>query len=152
MSKNIFHNVILLGCFALVGSSCATPRQADVTTRPAAPPLLAVTYRKSGGLAGLNEWVTVSPAGHLQLSGRLSGEADADLTPAQLRALATAFVGWDALRDEYLPDHPTPDAFTLYIRYGTKGVTVLEPAPLPPRFRAAVAALESTVRSVGRPR
>jgi hypothetical protein len=154
MTKNILHNVVILACFALFASACATQRHTDTGPKsPAVPqPPAGVTYRKSGGLAGMNEWVTISSAGHLQVSGRLSGEGDADLTPDQRRDLAQAFAGWDALKDEYLPDRPAPDGLTLYVRYGTKGVTVVEPADVPPQFRAAVTAIESAARTVPRTR
>ena len=148
MGSMFFHNILIFGSLVVAGS-CGTQRQAEVADKPAGPSqLLGITYRKSGGLAGMNEWVTISSDGHVQVSGRYTGEGDGQLTAEQRRALVTTFTGWDALKEEYLPDRPAPDGMTLYVRYGAKGVTVVEPAEVPGQFRSAATAIESAARGI----
>ena len=93
-------------------------------SRPASQPAFrGVTYHRTGGFAGTDDRITITPDGKITISGKLVGKGEAQLTPDQIAKLLELFAGWDKLNAAYKPTGVVHDGFETEIRYGDKAVT-----------------------------
>ena len=131
-------------CLACCGSSTATGPASGPATRPA---LQAISYHRTGGFAGTNDTIAISPDGRLTTAGRLVGRNQAQLSPQQMQDLADAFAGWDRLEDRY--EGRAADTFDYEIQYGQKTARVTRTplGDLPDQLQRAITALENLART-----
>ncbi len=111
--------------------------------------LQAIRYERTGGFAGTNDVIEITPAGAVVVQGKLMGSAKGQLTAEQINALARVFADWSSLRANYPAPAGSADGFNLKIRYGAKEVSGSEMnASLPATFKAAREALETIAREL----
>ncbi len=85
------------------------------------PLATAIEYRRTGGLAGVDDRITVTPEGLLEVRNRQGRRTTAQLAPGDLKELASMLAGWKKLAGT--PREPvSPDAFEYSLGY--EGITV----------------------------
>jgi hypothetical protein len=110
-----------------------------------------VDYRRSGGIAGFDDQLTVATSGECVLSRRgvesrfsLSGEALNGLK----RVLEGS--GFSRLNDEYRPSQPGADLFSYEVAFGGKTVKATDGA-VPDPLRSVIEALDEIVAAHSTP-
>src|SRR5690349_21222123 len=88
----------------LFAVGCASHRPA-----PGAPPLEEIYYRRTGGLMGTDDRVTIRPDGTFKTSGRMMGSRTGRLSEAQVEELIRLFGNWSALKRDYPPPPRSAD-------------------------------------------
>src|SRR5262245_24500412 len=90
----------LVLALAIVGAafplSCGV-RAADTRPATASPPgaeLLAIRYQRSGGFAGTNDVMEITPKGEVVVQGKLMGNGKGQLKPEQIAKLVKLFADW----------------------------------------------------------
>ena len=112
-------------------------------------PFQAVTYIRTGGLAGAEDRLMIAEDGTVTTSGRLFGNGSSKLTEFQLLQLARIFEGWERLEANYPAPPEARDAFTVAITFGTRTVTATDAsANVPPLFQTARQRLEQIARTL----
>lgn len=129
----------------LVGCALGAETKPATATGPAtqAGGLQPIRYQRSGGFAGTNDVIEITPDGDVMVQGKLMGTGKGKLTADQIKALVPLFKEWD----KYQPSYPAPtgsaDGFELKIRYGTREVAASElNTTLPTSYREIARALE----------
>jgi hypothetical protein len=119
-------------------TACIPGRQAAVL----------VAYDRTGGLAGIQDKLTVRRSGRASYS-RLRGSARGtlQLSCTRLRAFRTALVRarFATLAPVYAPDTPLGDGLVESVSYGGRTVRVLTGAEPPPRLARVLALLRDIV-------
>ena len=114
---------------------------AHADTQPASssqPALLPIRYERTGGFAGTNDVMKITPAGAVVVQGKLMGSAKGQLTAEQIAALVPLFADWKSLKPNYAAPAGSADGFNIKIRYGTTEVSASEMnASLPAAFKSA---------------
>jgi hypothetical protein len=144
-------SAILMTCVLLSFNGCHEPGQAEFNQEQASAlgQFKPVTYRRSGGVAGLEDKISISSDGKLQSEGRLFGAMTAQVSEFQLMQLARQFEGWEKLQANYPAPPNVTDAFTTEIQYAGKLVTASDAAKdLPEQFRRVRERLETLTRDL----
>jgi hypothetical protein len=136
--------VVAVLAFVLVAAGLRAADTLPATgSQPAKAELQAIRYQRSGGFAGTNDVIEITPAGAVVVQGRLMGNAKGQLTAAQVAALVPLFADWKSLKANYPAPAGSADGFNIKIRYGTTEVSASDMnASLPKTFKAAQEALE----------
>jgi len=96
------------------------------------PLTTTIEYRRTGGIAGVDDRITVTREGILEVRSR-QGKRTAELSPGDLKELASLLTGWKKL--EGTPRDPvSPDAFEYSIGYDGLTVTAVEFSRAAPTF------------------
>ena len=114
----------------LVLASCAASQPAVAPT--ASPLASALEYRRTGGLAGVDDRITVTREGLLEVRKRQGGRATAQLSPGDLKELASLLSGWRKLPSR--GDLVSADVFIYSITYDGVTVTAVEFSRAPQAF------------------
>jgi hypothetical protein len=148
MKTIAFLGLILVALAATVLRAADT--QPATASRPASQPALqAIRYERTGGFAGTNDVIEITPAGAVVLQGKLMGNGKGQLTAEQIAALAPLFADWKSLKASYPAPAGSADGFNIKIRYGTTEVSASEMnASLPATFKAARQALEKIAQDI----
>jgi hypothetical protein len=124
---------MLLAC-TLAGCGGSVSGGAAATAGPAAGAL--VSYRRQGGIAGLDDRLTVRPDGAYEISRRVGTPRTGRLAPADLARLRQALDGSHfADIPAVVPGSPIADGFTYDVGYGGHRVLAADggiPAALAP--------------------
>ena len=130
----------------VVEMSCFLAQAADSpsATAPATQAALkAIRYQRTGGFAGTNDVIEITPDGAVAVQGKLMGKGKGQLTAEQIAKLLPVFADWPAAAKSYPAPAGSADGFEIKIRYGTVEIGGSElAANLPADFKAARAALE----------
>lgn len=119
----------VLAVLFAAGCASSTPVHAASSDSPLAS---AIEYRRSGGFAGVDDRIVVSPEGELEVRDRQNHRRSARLSPGDLQELASLLSGW---KDVRAPGDPAPpDAFFYAITYDGVTVTAVEFANAPRAF------------------
>lgn len=134
----------LLACLLIAGGSfagCAV----------AAKPGVLIEYHRSGGFAGLDERLAVTPDGKATLT-RGGRTLTFDLTPEALRDLQRIFeeAAFPTLRSRYLPDRKGNDLFEYVITCRGHTVRTMDTA-VPESLQPVIQALNQLVARQGSP-
>lgn len=134
---------------AMILSACALAiASVGCVTRPPAlqtPKMPAVDYRYSAPRDGIEQRLTITTLGEIQVASSQHGLATGKLTDEQIDLLRTVFQGWDRLPDTYPAE---PDGEIHVLSYGGKSVTGGSLSGAPLTFQAAVAALRYVTESL----
>jgi len=107
---------------------------------------IVITYRKTGGIAGIDETMTVYADGKLTLTSRGSAVKQAQATPAEIDQLRQVLGSDDFARLEATYQAVGADLFTymLIVPSGPtpRTITTMDGAQNPPVLDQAIAALE----------
>jgi len=132
----------------VAGRVGAADTQPATASHPAAA-LQAIRYQRSGGFAGTNDVIEITPGGEVVVQGKLLGNGKGQLKPGQVAKLAAVFADWKVVKEAYPAPAGSADMFQFKIRYGTKEVTASEGnQDLPAAFKDARAMLEQIARDV----
>lgn len=137
-------SVIPLALLAGCGSSGEETGASSTSTSIPDQGNVLVIYSKSGGIAGMDEQLTIERSGAATLTSRGAPSGRFQLTPAELSSLT------DTLDAAPLDSKPTPtqtgcaDCFEYSIAYGDTTLTADE-VNLPGGIRPAIAALDSLI-------
>ena len=143
---------VLVGCATSISpnpTQSPLPAASPFTSPPAQDDVLIV-YRRSGGLAGLNETWTIYADGRVQYQGGPAAPSK-QLTPDQLNVLIDAVRASDffSLNGSYVPANSCCDRFlyeiTVTLDGRTQTVRTLDAAPDEP---AALSKLRGTLNSI----
>ena len=111
------------GLAALVLASCATPHRSPP---PSSSPLVtAIEYRRTGGLAGVDDRITVTRDGLLEVRSPQGRHTTAQLSPGDLKELESLLSGWRKLAGASR-EPVSPDAFEYSLSYDGVTVTAVE--------------------------
>ncbi len=139
--RNALLAAVAVTAFAVTGSGCGEKAEPDPSA-PAPP----ITYEKSGGFAGVDQIVRISPMNRLtvELNGK---QADASAVPAALVIRArTAVSDIDFATLEVPPKQPSPDELQIAIRYDGRRISGGESELLPLQpIAPAVSALDAII-------
>jgi hypothetical protein len=81
-----------------------------------------ISYRRTGGFAGTEDQITISPSGSVETTGRFLGKRQGQISEFQVMQLVRLLEGWEKLRDEYPAPAGSADAFEHEIEYRGKKV------------------------------
>lgn len=125
----------------LVGS-CSEQAPPGKTKRAS----ILVEYRRSGGIAGRDDHLTIREGGRATLTTRLRGHRSFTLSARTLRRLRSALEGTDfpKLRSRYRSPTPVPDSFQYSITYEGRTMSADETAS-PAALGPAVEALNEVI-------
>ena len=122
--------------------------QAPATAPASAPAtqaakLLPIRYQRTGGFAGTNDVIEITPEGVVAVQGRLMGNSRGQLTPEQIAKLVPLFADWKSYKASYPAPAGSADGFEIRIRYGTSEVAASDlNETLPESFKAVQKAIE----------
>jgi hypothetical protein len=139
----------LIGLLMVAGlASCKGARPPEGERGPLQP-FQAVTYVRTGGLAGADDRITITTDGTITTSGRLIGSSSGKLSEFQLMQLARVFEGWTKLQAEYPAPQGARDAFQYAITFGDKTVAASDASSLvPEQFITARQKIEQLARNL----
>jgi hypothetical protein len=134
-------------------SSSPTPVPPSPTLPPVPTPTVAalgsdviVAYRKSGGIAGIEETLTVHADGTLNLEGRRVSPRAAHIAPADLEPLRALLTSPDFAQLRPLYQAAGADLFvyevTVPTTAGPRTIETMDAAPTPPILAQVIAELE----------
>ena len=143
----------ILAVWVVVGLAVLGLRAADTApatgSQPAKAELQAIRYQRSGGFAGTNDVIEITPAGAVTVQGKMMGNAKGQLTAQQIAALVPLFADWKSLKADYPAPAGSADGFNIKIKYGTTEVSASDMnGTLPKTFKAAQEALEKIAADV----
>jgi hypothetical protein len=140
--------LVLIGLALAAILGCSQPQQQSsrVTSAHALQP---IRYTRTGGFAGTDDRLIISPDGTAVATGPLWGNRSGRLTPEQIAALAAAFDGWDKVRGHYPAVPGVTDPFDLSLTYGGKMVTATDVSDgFPDTFQRAQGLLDQIVHEL----
>jgi len=146
--------VAVFGVMALAVAVQAADTQPASSTAPAtasapATELKAIRYQRTGGFAGTNDVIEITPAGEVVLQGKLMGNGKGQLTAEQKAKLLAIFADWPKEAKNYPAPPGVADAFAFKIRYGTVEISGSELHPeIPASFEKARLLLEEIAQGV----
>ena len=106
---------------------------APATPVSSSPLASAIEYRRTGGLAGVDDRITVSREGLLEVRNRQGRHATAQLSPGDLKELKSLLTGWNKVQSTP-PEPGTADAFEYSLNYDGATVTAAEFSKPPVTF------------------
>jgi hypothetical protein len=117
--------VLLLG-LSLALAACASTRASG----PSTDSHLLVTFRRTGGIAGVDDTLVIDNQGNGTATRRPSKTATVSLSPAERDQLRTMLdeAHFERLRSTYAPAAPVPDGYIYDLRYQGHAVEVHDPA------------------------
>ena len=122
---------------ALFVASCAASQPATSNPSPSpavsSPLATAIEYRRTGGFAGVDDRITVTREGLLELHDRQGRRTSAQLSSGDLKELESLLAGWRKLESPPR-EHATADAFNYSLSYDGVTVTAVEFAKVPETF------------------
>lgn len=135
----------LLAVLAGVLASCAAPE------RDKSPASMLVEYRRTGGIAGLDDHLQVDATGKATLTRR-SVRSEFTIEPETLRQLRERLdkAGFPRMWPEYLPSGKGRDLFTYVITYQGRTVRTMDTA-VPEALRPVLELLNELVGKGGKP-
>jgi len=143
--------VVMLAMVGGVWAADTQPATRPATISATVPvgELKAIRYQRTGGFAGTNDVIEITPAGAVVVQGKLMGNGKGQLTAEQKAKLLAAFADWPK-GAKNLPSPPQlADGFVVKIRYGTVEVTVGDQNPqVQASFTAAKQLLEGIAQGV----
>jgi hypothetical protein len=132
--------------FAVTGG-VAAERPAPSPTPTPVPSL--VDYRRTGGFAGVDDRVQVTPTGAVAVTDRQGARVKGQLTPQELGALQDLFAGWEELSASKRPTGAAPDAYVWEIQFKGRSVHVAESdGGVPPVFERVRVRIEELAKRV----
>ena len=143
MGRRLF--VLAIVSVAAAAASCAGQKRPAMDVSPPAtqPADALIVYHRTGGVAGADDWITVTADGRMAVSGRLFADYETTLPAGSVAKLEKRFEGWAALDAAYPPPRGARDDFRVQIRYRDKTVTASGAAEnYPPVLTRARLALE----------
>jgi hypothetical protein len=123
---------LVCAAILLIVASCThAPKES-----PDAASLKHVYYHRTGGIAGVDDRVEITPDGKVGIARRGQVPHELQLTRDQVTLLREAFRGFDTLRSDYPAPRGAADDFQYEVRYGAKTVTGRDTSvDLPPQLR-----------------
>jgi hypothetical protein len=108
-----------------------------------------VTYRRSGGIAGAEDRISIASDGSIETSGRFLGTRRGRISEFQIMQLVRLLEGWEKLREQYPAPSGTADAFEHEIEYRGKRVQASDASrEMPEQFRRVKDRLEGLTRGL----
>lgn len=148
LSLRLLTILLLLPVAASCGRKSSPEERTPFDPETARKAFAGVTYRRSGGLAGGQDTITVAPDGTLTTAGRLFGRRRGQLTDFQILQLVRLLEGWPKLAAEYPAPPGTADAFIVEIEHAGKKVTATDASPgVPESFRLVRDRLETLAQA-----
>ena len=143
--------VLLVGCSTIVPGSTSmpqppTPVLSTGPTAAAAPNGVLIIYHKSGGIAGIDETMTVYEDGTIELTSRGGAPRRAKASPEEIDRLRQVLGSDDFARLE--PSYPSVGAdlitYTLIVPAGSgqRTIVTMDGAQRPPALDRALELLE----------
>jgi hypothetical protein len=148
--KSFISTLLFVSLLAGSAAGAETRPAASSSTAPAAQAALQpIRYQRSGGFAGTNDVIEITPAGDVVVQGKLMGTGKGKLTADQIKALAPLFKEWDKYQASYPAPRGSADGFELKIRYGTREVAASElNTTVPASYLEVARALEKIAADV----
>ena len=111
----------------------------------------SVSYRRTGGILGTDDRLTIAVDGTVQTSGRIFPTGSAHLSEFQIMQLTRLFEGWETLQQDYPAPKGSADTFTIEIMYGDGKVTAADAAAgVPEIFTRVRRRLETMAQDLAR--
>jgi len=136
---------VVIGLFLTAVWGCGQPQQQPPPHLTPAHPLQSIRYTRTGGLAGTNDRLIISPDGTAVATGPLWGNRSGRLTPEKIAAVAAALKGWDSVRGRYPAVPGVTDPFELSLTYGDKTVRATDVSDVPETFQRAQTLLDQLI-------
>ena len=127
---------LLLGLFV---ASCAVSQLPTSSASPSPSPAVssplvtAIEYRRTGGIAGVDDRITVTREGLIEVHDRQGRHTSAQLSSGDLKELESLLAGWKKLVSPPR-EHATADAFNYSLSYDGVTVTAVEFSKVPEAF------------------
>jgi len=125
----VIRRALVLGVALAITACAAKPPPA-----PSASPAAVIEYRRTGGLAGIDDRITVSPEGLLEVRNRQGRRTSAQLSPGDLKELESLLSGWQKLAAGVPHEPVTPDAFEYSITHDGVTISTVEFSHAPEAF------------------
>lgn len=152
MAKVILPAVIIClvtGC----GGSSPNDAQTPFDPQQVVARFAGVSYRRTGGIAGGEDRITIAPDGTIETSGRLLGQRRGQISEFQIMQLVRLLEGWESLRPAYPAPPGSADAFEHEIEYRGRTVRASDANhEMPEQFRRVKDRLEALARELKAPR
>jgi hypothetical protein len=104
-----------------------------VLSASSSPLATSIEYRRTGGLAGVDDRITVTREGMLEVENRQGRRTTARLSSGDLKELESLLSGWRKLAGTSRTP-ASPDAFEYSLGYDGVTVTVVEFSDVPGPF------------------
>ena len=105
----------------------------------------ALSYARTGGIAGVSDHLSVQPDGHAKVTTR-KGTRSFTLSKAERKALTGAVSAADLTHEKVTSGLDAPDAFNYVVRYGTHKLAFND-ANMPKELKKLVAELNKLVKA-----
>jgi hypothetical protein len=104
----------------------------------------ALSYARTGGIAGVSDHLSVQPNGHAKVTTR-KGAKSFTLSKSERKALTGAVAAADLTHQKVVSGLDVPDAFNYVVRYGSHKVAFND-ANMPRELKKLVAELNRLVK------
>jgi len=147
--------ILLTACAPQAVAPTTPPTRAPIAQITASADTVLVAYRKSGGIAGVDEVLTVYSSGHLELKSRIGALKQGQVAPASLEPLQKLLASSDFanLQATYAATGADLFVYEVTVLSGSaqRTVSTMDGAKRPPILDQTIAELEKLKTPVKQP-